>query len=67
MGWETMSIPDVVNLANQLSPALDESPKRDITKVLNFQLQQMKASQQNQNPPSFSYYCKEPGQWKTDC
>ena len=62
-----MSIPDLINLTNQFSCTLDESPKWETTKILNLQIQQMKAPKQNQNPPSFCYYCKELGHWKRDC
>ena len=67
MERQSMSTPDLVNLTNQLSHTADESPPRKTTKMLNFQLQQMKAPKQDQNPPSFCYYCKEPGLWKRDC
>lgn len=43
MEWETTSTPYVVNLANQLFHTLEESPKRKTTKILNLQLQQIKA------------------------
>lgn len=39
MEWETTSIPDLLNLANKHSRALDELPKRQTAKILNFQLQ----------------------------
>ena len=65
--WETMSTPDLVNLANQLTRTLDESSKRKTAKILNFQLQLMKVPKQNQSPPNFCYYCEEPGHWKKDC
>ena len=39
--WETMSTPDLVNLANQLSHIFDESHKRKNSKILNLQLLQM--------------------------
>ena len=42
MEWETMSTPDLVNLANQLSHFLDKSPKRKTAKILNLQLQLIK-------------------------
>ena len=48
MEWETMSIPELVNLANQHVQTLDESPKK-IAKFLNLQLWQMKFPKQNQN------------------
>lgn len=53
MEWETTSTPYVVNLANQLFHTLEESPKRKTTKILNLQLQQIKAPKQKQNPPIF--------------
>ena len=53
------------NLANQLSHTLDETPQRKTAK-LNVQLQQIKAPKENQNHPSFCYYCKEPGNEKRD-
>ena len=62
-----MSTPDLVNLTNQLSPTRDESPQRKTTKILNLQFQQMKAPKQKQNPPSFYYYCKQPGHWNRNC
>ena len=65
--WETMSTPDLVNLTNQLSCTLDELPTRKTTKMINLQLQQMKTHKQNPKPPSFSYYCKQPGYWDQDC
>ena len=61
-----MFTPDLVNLANQLSLLLGESPQQKTAKI-HLQLQQMKVPQQNQNPPSFFYYFKEPGCWKIDC
>ena len=67
MEWETVCTPDLVNLANELSPTLDDLSQRKTTRILNHQLQQMKAPKWNQNPPSFCYHCKEPGQWKRDC
>ena len=42
MEWEIMSTLDLVNLANQLTCTLDESPKRKTAKILNIQLQQIK-------------------------
>ena len=44
MEWETMSTPDLVNLASQLSCFLliDESPERKTAKTLNGQLQLIK-------------------------
>lgn len=50
MEWETMSISDLVNLANQHVQTLGESPKK-IAKFLNLQLWQMKFPKQNQNLP----------------
>ena len=35
--WETMSTPDLINLANQLSHTLDESPKRKTAKIPKLQ------------------------------
>ena len=43
MEWEAISIPDLVNVANQLSQTLDEAPQRKTAKILNLQPQQMKA------------------------
>lgn len=43
--WETMPTPDLVTLANQPSRTLEESHKRIVTKILNLQLQRMKAPQ----------------------
>lgn len=40
--WETIAMPDLVNLANQLAHTLNDSSKIRTTKILNFQLQQMK-------------------------
>ena len=40
--WKTVSTPDLVNLANQLSCTLDELPKRKTAEILNLQLQKMK-------------------------
>lgn len=37
--WKTMSISDQVNLVNQLSHNLNESPQRKTTRILNLQLQ----------------------------
>lgn len=37
-----VSTPDLVNLTNQLSHTLDESPKRKTAKILNRKLQQIK-------------------------
>ena len=45
MEWETTPIPDLVNLANQLSQTPDESPQKNMAKIL--QLQQMKGPKQN--------------------
>ena len=67
MEWETISTSDLVNLASQLSPSLDESPKRKITKTLNLQIRQTKAHKHNQNSSGFCYYCKHPGHWERDC
>lgn len=67
MESETMFTSDLVNLASQLPLTLDEPPKRKTAKILNLQLQQMKGPKGNQNRPSFCYYCKKPGHWKTDC
>ena len=53
MEWEMMSIPGLVNLPNQFAHTLNESPKRKTTKILNFQLQQIKAPKQYQTPFSF--------------
>ena len=58
MEWETMCTLDSVNLANQLSRTVDESPPRKITKILHLQLQQMKAPKQNENPLCY-YYKKQ--------
>lgn len=43
MEWETVSILDLVNVANQLSPTPNESPQRETAKILNLQPQQKKA------------------------
>ena len=39
--WETMSTPDLVNMANQFSHTLVESPQKQTknTEILNLQLQ----------------------------
>ena len=50
-----------------VSSTLDDSSQRKTAKILSLQLQQMKAPKWNQNPPSFCYYCKEPGHWEKDC
>lgn len=42
-----MPIPDLANLANQLFHTLDESLKKEITKFLNCQLQQIKPPKWN--------------------
>ena len=36
--WETVSMPGLVNLANQFTHTLDESPKIKTTKILKLQL-----------------------------
>ena len=41
-----------MNLANQLSLTLNESPQWKTTEILNLQLQQMKVPKWNQNPTS---------------
>lgn len=56
MEWETMSILDLVNLANQLACTLDEPLERKTNKILNFQLWEMKVPIWNQKPPYFFYY-----------
>ena len=61
-----MSTPDLIWHPSCLT-LLDESPKRKTTKILNLQIQQMKAPKQIQNPPNFCYYCKKPGHWKRVC
>lgn len=38
----TVSTSDLVNLANQASHTLGESPKRAITEILNLHIQQIK-------------------------
>lgn len=43
-----MSTPDLVTLVNQLSHTLHESSPREIIKILNLQLQQMKPPKLNQ-------------------
>lgn len=55
MEWETMPTPGLGNLVSQLSHTLEESPKRKTNKILNLQIQQMKSSKWNQNPPIFWY------------
>ena len=65
--WETLSTPDLVNLATQVSHTLAQSCKRKTAKILNVQFKQMEVPKQKQNPPSFCYYCKEPGYQKRDC
>lgn len=40
--WETMSISDLVNLANQLSHTPDEPPGKKPAKILSLQLWKMK-------------------------
>lgn len=67
MEWETMSSPDLVNLVNELTCTLGDQTKRKTTEVLKFQLQQMEAPKQKQNPLSLRHYCKNPGHWKKDC
>ena len=42
-----MATPDLVDLANQLSIRLDESPKRKTAKILPLQFQQRKAPNRN--------------------
>ena len=51
MEWEIRSIPDLVNLANQLTHTLDESPKRKTAKVLIFNSDKWKSLIQTQNIP----------------
>ena len=62
-----MFIPDLINLANQLSHTLEESAKTETAKILYLQPEQMKPPKLNKNPPSFCYYCKDPGLWERDC
>ena len=38
-----------------------------VAKILNLQLQRMKAPKQNPNPSSFLYYCRQPRHWQRDC
>lgn len=47
------------NMGNQLASILDESSKRKTANVLCFQLQQVKAPKQNENPSGLEYYSKE--------
>ena len=47
MKCENMSTPDLVNLANQPSCNVGKHPLRNISKILNLQLQQLKASRWN--------------------
>ena len=42
-----MFIPDLINLANQLSHTVEESPKMETAKILYLQLQQMKPPKWN--------------------
>lgn len=58
--WGTMSTPYLAHLASQLTQTLDGSPKRKTTIFKP----PTKDSKQNQNPPSFCYYCEEPGHSK---
>ena len=67
MEWEIVSTPYLVNLANQLSHTVHESPKRKTAKILQLQFQQMKTYKWNQKPVSFCCYCKETEHWKRDC
>ena len=67
MELETMSTPDLVNLANQLSHILKRSANRKTTRIVNLQLLQIEAHKQNQNAPIFYYYCKGPRLWRSDC
>ena len=50
---ENLSTPDSVNLINQLSHTLNESPKRKTDKILNLQLQQVKAPKWPPTHPEF--------------
>ena len=61
--WK-LFIPDLVNLANQLSYILDKSPKSKTAKILIFNSKKIKALKWNQNTSSFCFYCNDPGHWK---
>ena len=61
--WK-LFIPDLVNLANQLSYILGKSPKSKTAKILNLQLQKIKVPKWNQNTSSLYFYCNNPGHWK---
>jgi len=63
MEWETQSTPELASLANQLTHT-QQGHLKERTKILNFQLWQMKAPKRNQKPSSFCDYCKEPSHWK---
>ena len=67
MEWETVSTPDLVSLANQLSHTLDYSAERRSTKILNFELHQMEILRQNQKISSLCYYYENPGHLKRHC
>lgn len=43
MGWETTSIPNLVNLTHQLTCTPNDESKRKATKMLSFQIQQMES------------------------
>ena len=43
MEWETISTPDLVNLANQLTCTIENSTKRKTTEILSLQFQQMES------------------------
>ena len=57
----------VSSVTFRLSYTLDESLPWKTIKILNIQLQQLKAPKWNQTPPSFCYYCKELRHWEIDC
>lgn len=44
IGWKTMPISDLANLASQLFHTLDESPQRKPAIILNIQVQQINSS-----------------------
>ena len=51
--WKTMSISDLVNLANQLSHTPDESPGKKPAKILSLQLRKMKWKPLNETKTTY--------------